>query len=85
MNKKIAIIGLGYVGLPLSRLFAMKYSVVGFDINKTRVEELNKSIDVTKEVDSEELLSIILSEKTEEKGLFCISQVNTMLKTVPFL
>ncbi len=38
---KIAVIGLGYVGLPLARLFATKYSVVGFDINKSRVEELN--------------------------------------------
>ncbi|WP_440067816.1 hypothetical protein [Tenacibaculum discolor] len=37
MDKKIAIIGLGYVGLPLARLFAAKYSVVGFDMNKKRV------------------------------------------------
>ena len=38
---KIAIIGLGYVGLPLARLFATKYAVVGFDINSNRVKELN--------------------------------------------
>ena len=38
---KIAVIGLGYVGLPLARLFATKYPVVGFDINQKRIEELN--------------------------------------------
>ena len=51
MNQpKIAIIGLGYVGLPLARLFATKYAVVGFDINKARVTELNSGIDATLEV-----------------------------------
>ena len=43
---KIAIIGLGYVGLPLARLFATKYSVVGFDINIKRIAELQKGKDV---------------------------------------
>ena len=85
MDKKIAIIGLGYVGLPLARLFAAKYSVVGFDINKKRVQELNKSIDVTKEVDSEELLSVIQREKTEEKGLFCTSQVDDIKDCTVFI
>ena len=47
VNSKIAIIGLGYVGLPLARLFATKYQVVGFDINCQRIEELNKGIDST--------------------------------------
>ena len=46
MNK-IAIIGLGYVGLPLARLFATKFPVVGFDINQKRIEELNEGRDVT--------------------------------------
>jgi UDP-N-acetyl-D-galactosamine dehydrogenase len=41
MNIKIAIIGLGYVGLPLARLFATKFPVIGFDINQTRIAELN--------------------------------------------
>jgi UDP-N-acetyl-D-galactosamine dehydrogenase len=44
---KIAIIGLGYVGLPLARLFATQYSVVGFDINKDRIAELMSGIDKT--------------------------------------
>lgn len=56
---KIAIIGLGYVGLPLARLFATKYPVVGFDINKQRVSELKKGTDSTLEV-SEELLKAVL-------------------------
>ena len=49
MNKeiKIAIIGLGYVGLPLARLFATKYSVVGFDINEKRVDKLMSGTDAT--------------------------------------
>ncbi|MFZ2284986.1 MAG: nucleotide sugar dehydrogenase, partial [Lutibacter sp.] len=59
---KIAIIGLGYVGLPLARLFATKYPVVGFDINKQRVAELKKGTDSTLEV-SEKLLKAVLLDK----------------------
>jgi UDP-N-acetyl-D-mannosaminuronate dehydrogenase len=47
---KIAVIGLGYVGLPLARLFATKYAVVGFDINQQRVKELMAGKDSTLEV-----------------------------------
>ncbi len=50
-NIKIAIIGLGYVGLPLARLFATKYTVVGFDINQKRIQELQAGNDVTLEVE----------------------------------
>ena len=52
---KIAIIGLGYVGLPLAVAFAKKYPVVGFDINQSRVDELNSGIDHTLEVSSKDL------------------------------
>nr|WP_316929766.1 hypothetical protein [Sphingobacterium sp. T2] len=45
--KKIAVIGLGYVGLPLARLFATKYPVVGFDINQKRIKELREGKDLT--------------------------------------
>lgn len=55
MEKKIAIIGLGYVGLPLAVELGKKFDVVGFDINVTRVEELNKGIDRTREVESKNL------------------------------
>lgn len=52
---KICVIGLGYVGLPLARLFSTKYSTIGFDLNSERVKSLNKGIDRTLEV-SEDLL-----------------------------
>lgn len=44
-NLKIAVIGLGYVGLPLARLFSTKYQTVGFDLDKERVEALNKGFE----------------------------------------
>ena len=59
---KICIIGLGYVGLPLARLFATRYPVVGFDINPVRVSELRAGKDSTLEVD-QELLSVVLLER----------------------
>ena len=51
MKNKIAVIGLGYVGLPLAVEFAKKYKVIGFDINPKRVEELRKGIDETLEIE----------------------------------
>lgn len=64
MNKhyKIAIIGLGYVGLPLAVAFAEKYRVVGFDINDDRIQELQNFNDKTLEVTTEELSKVIVSE-----------------------
>ena len=52
---KIAVIGLGYVGLPLARLFSTKYKTIGFDMNRNRVDALMAGHDVTLEV-SDELL-----------------------------
>lgn len=66
---KIAIIGLGYVGLPLARLLATKYPVVGFDINQTRVAELNNGHDSTLEVENE-----ILQEVLAKNNPFSISE-----------
>ena len=60
MNHKIAIIGLGYVGLPLARLFATKFPVVGFDINQKRITELNAGHDETLEVSDELLKSALV-------------------------
>lgn len=62
MNKeyKIAIIGLGYVGLPLAALFASKYAVIGYDINQKRIDELKQGIDTTLEL-SEEALNGVLN------------------------
>ena len=63
---KIAIIGLGYVGLPLARLFATKYPVVGYDIKKKRIKEIASGIDTTLEVESELLQQVLVSNPTEE-------------------
>jgi UDP-N-acetyl-D-galactosamine dehydrogenase len=57
-NKKIAIIGLGYVGLPLAVEFGKLYATVGFDINQSRVDELNSGKDSTLEVESDILRSV---------------------------
>ena len=64
---KIGVIGLGYVGLPLSRLMGAKYPVVGFDINSERVSSLIKGIDATKEVEPEVLLSVLTQENPVNK------------------
>ena len=89
MSVKIGIIGLGYVGLPLARLFATKYPVVGFDINQNRVNDLNSGIDSTLEVDKETLQSVLISKPLANVGLFCstaiedIAACNFYIVTVP--
>lgn len=86
---KIAVVGLGYVGLPLARLFATKYPVVGFDINKRRIEELRKGRDTTLEVENDVLQSVLRTKPLEETGLFCTSELqdiencNYYIITVP--
>jgi len=88
MNDKIAIIGLGYVGLPLAVAFAEKYPVVGFDINSGRIRELNAGKDQTLEVE-DGLLSSVLTSKGAPKGLFNtnvldeLSGCNIYIVTVP--
>ena len=67
---KIAIIGLGYVGLPLARLFSEKYSVVGFDINADRIASLKEGVDTTLEVENSDLQRVIKVANTPENGLF---------------
>jgi len=89
MNIKIAIIGLGYVGLPLARLFATKYPVVGFDINKQRIQELNQGNDLTMEVSSDSLHNVLKRTNSDEIGLFnscdieAIRDCNFYIVTVP--
>ena len=72
-NTKIAIIGLGYVGLPLAQIFAVKYPVVGFDINRSRVDELRRGMDSTREVEQSLLQSVLVQDNPSESqcGLFC--------------
>ena len=90
---KIAVIGLGYVGLPLAVEFAKKYPVVGFDINQHRVNELNSGHDSTLEVDDKNLQSVLSLTLTKEdhKGLglslttsaSMIADCNYFIVTVP--
>jgi UDP-N-acetyl-D-glucosamine/UDP-N-acetyl-D-galactosamine dehydrogenase len=86
---KIAIIGLGYVGLPLARLFATQYSVVGFDINQSRIDALKQGNDATLEIDSASLKQVLVETSTHENGLYCTSNLaeiadcNYYIVTVP--
>ncbi len=87
-ENKIAIIGLGYVGLPLAVAFAEKYKVFGFDINQPRIDELNNGHDRTLEVE-DDLLSSVLAKKDSTLGLFNTNQLddikdcNIFIVTVP--
>ena len=97
MNFKITIIGLGYVGLPLARLFATKYPVVGFDINQNRINDLRLGTDSTLEVSESVLKAVLLNKNPLASpsleglgaGLFCssnladIADANTYIVTVP--
>lgn len=69
-NIKIAVIGLGYVGLPLARLFATKYPTIGYDKNKKRVDELMAGHDTTMEVSDE-----LLKEAINKHGFRCTTQL----------
>lgn len=88
-NIKIAVIGLGYVGLPLARLFATKYPVIGFDINQSRVDELKNGHDSTLEVEDDLLRSSLVENPSSVNGLYCstsledIKDCNYYIITVP--
>lgn len=88
-EKKIAIIGLGYVGLPLAVAFAEKYKVIGFDINSRRVNELNSGNDATLEIDSESLNHVLDLDNVNSVGLHltsekdALSNCNIYIVTVP--
>jgi nucleotide sugar dehydrogenase len=69
-NIKIAVIGLGYVGLPLARLFSTKYETVGFDMNQSRVDALMSGHDTTLEVSDELLLDAI-----KNHGFICTTDL----------
>ena len=93
MEKKIVVIGLGYVGLPLAVEFAKQYPTVGFDINGPRVDELMNGHDRTLEVEDEDLKKVIASDlisiENNGKGLYCSTAVgdiessNFYVVTVP--
>lgn len=88
-NCRIAIIGLGYVGLPLAVEFAKKYQVFGFDINSNRIKELSEGLDRTLEVEKDDLLNVLKNTKNFDKGLVvtddndAIANCNVYIVTVP--
>ena len=88
-SKKIAIIGLGYVGLPLAVAFAEKYKVIGFDINSKRVSELNSGNDATLEIESDSLNQVLDINNVNLIGLHlttekeALSDCNIYIVTVP--
>lgn len=80
-NVKIAVIGLGYVGLPLAIEFGKKFSTVGFDIKENRIQQLDDGVDITREVTREDLNSAAaLSFTCNEEG---IRDANVYIVTVP--
>jgi len=86
---KIAVIGLGYVGLPLAIEFGKKYDVLGFDINESRIKELSSGKDHTKEADVESMLAAMKSKDNGPHGLWFSNQLenlrayNVFIVTVP--
>lgn len=90
-DKKIAIIGLGYVGLPLAVEFGKKFPTIGFDINTSRVDQLQKGKDVTLEVENHYLQTVVRNNPMalENNGLYCttsigdMSDCNVFIITVP--
>jgi UDP-N-acetyl-D-galactosamine dehydrogenase len=88
-GKKIGIIGLGYVGLPLAVAFAEKYKVIGFDISKRRITELNSGHDSTFEVEDSLLTSFLDRDNSRDSGLFItgsdenLKGCNIYIVTVP--
>ena len=82
--RKIAIIGLGYVGLPLASAFARKHAVTGFDINPERVEALKRGYDKTLEI-SEEELAAVRARSNGEKGLFVTNRLEDIAGATFFI
>ena len=86
-DSTIAIIGLGYVGLPLAVAFASKYQVIGFDIKTKRVEELQRANDTTLEVTNKELKNSLISNTrnglTITSVVHDIKKANVYIITVP--
>lgn len=87
---KIAIIGLGYVGLPLARLFATKYPVIGFDINTARVTELQQGTDSTLEVEDVDLQAVSVKDpealmQEGSKGLYCSTNLEDITNCTHYI
>lgn len=80
MDRKIAVVGLGYVGLPVAVAFGKKNSVIGFDINPTRIKELKENHDRTNEVTTEDLK---VSDVEFTDSIDTLSQADFIIVAVP--
>ena len=83
MDYKIAVIGLGYVGLPLAHAFSEKYQVVGFDINQDRIDELNAGFDRTLELNKNQVEQSIANGMDYTTNLEDTQSCNVYVVTVP--
>ncbi|MEL0146079.1 MAG: nucleotide sugar dehydrogenase [Schleiferiaceae bacterium] len=82
-NKHIAIIGLGYVGLPLAAAFSKKYPTIGYDINNEKVDAINSGIDPTAELGNKQLQGALNDGLTTSSELDTIANSNVYIITVP--
>jgi len=82
-NSKIAVIGLGYVGLPLAHAFSSKYKVVGFDIAQWRIDELMSGVDRTLELSETQVNEALANNMTFTRNLEDIAECNIYIVTVP--
>ena len=82
-NKKIAVIGLGYVGLPVSVMFSKKYKVIGYDINIERINSLNNFNDTTEELTSKDIEKALNKNLSISNDINSISDCNIYIITVP--
>jgi len=80
---KICVIGLGYVGLPLAHAFSGKYEVVGFDINKARIDELNSGFDRTLELNEAQVKESLVNGMKFTLNVEEIKDCNIYIVTVP--
>lgn len=78
MDKKIAVIGQGYVGLPLALAFAAYFPVIGFDIDQQRVAELNQGLDRTLEADEAQLKKLLANSTSTDIGYQATSDLNAI-------
>ena len=83
MNYKICIVGLGYVGLPLAHAFSEKYEVIGYDINKARIDELNNSFDRTLELNENQVKESLKNGMKFTLDIKDIKDCNIYIVTVP--
>ncbi len=89
MNTRIAVIGLGYVGLPLALEFAKHFAVTGFDINSQRIAELKEGKDRTLEAEPRVLQAVLKQDNNNSKGIFFTNNLedlkagNVYIITVP--